>query len=227
MAQYAREALILGMKTLKEFDEKTATKVSDLENLVDHYEDELNSYLVKLSSKHLTEKDSQQLSVLGHCVNDFERIADHAINIVSTAREMTEKEQFFSRKAQEELEIYTAALTDIMTDTVEVFRTEDLEKAKYIEPFEEVIDDLSDEIKKRHMKRLRKGKCSMEMGFVLADVVTNYERVSDHCSNVGLSVLQLYEDNFETHEYQDHMSREDSAAFAAEMKRLKEKYLLP
>ncbi|MBR5798533.1 MAG: Na/Pi cotransporter family protein [Lachnospiraceae bacterium] len=227
MAEHSKEALILAMKTLEAFDEKIANKVSDLENLADHYEDELNNYLVKLSSQHLTEEDSQQLSVLLHCVNDFERIADHAINIVSTAREMNEKEQFFSKKAQEELAIYTAALTDIITDTVDVFRNDDLEKAKYIEPFEEVIDDLSDEIKKRHMKRLRKGKCSIEMGFVLADVVTNYERASDHCSNVGLSVLQLHEDNFETHEYQEHMSREDNATFVAEMKRLKEKYMLP
>lgn len=227
MAEHSKEALILAMKTLEAFDEKIANKVSDLENLADHYEDELNNYLVKLSSQHLTEEDSQRLSVLLHCVNDFERIADHAINIVSTAREMNEKEQFFSKKAQEELAIYTAALTDIITDTVDVFKNDDLEKAKYIEPFEEVIDDLSDEIKKRHMKRLRKGKCSIEMGFVLADVVTNYERASDHCSNVGLSVLQLHEDNFETHEYQEHMSREDNATFVAEMKRLKEKYLLP
>jgi len=175
----------------------------------------------------LTEKDSQQLSVLLHSIGDFERIADHAINIMDAAREMTEKEQNFSKKAQEEMAVYTGAVKDILNTTVKVFKEQNLKLAMVIEPLEEVIDYLSVEVKKRHMKRLRKGKCTIEMGFVLTDVTTNYERISDHCSNVALSVLQLNEDNFETHEYQDYLSGEGNPFFSAEVKRLKEKYMLP
>ncbi len=227
MAEYSRDALFLAIQMLEQFDEKSAEKVIELENIVDHYDDEIGSYLVKLSSKHLTEKDSQQLSVLLHSIGDFERIADHAINIMDAAREMTEKEQNFSKKAQEELAVYTSAVKDIINTTVLVFQEEDLKLATMIEPLEEVIDFLSVEVKKRHMKRLRKGKCTIEMGFVLSDVTTNYERVSDHCSNIALSVLQLNEDNFDTHEYQDNLSSKDNVMFMAEVKRLKEHYRLP
>ena len=227
MAEYAREALFLGIQMIEAFDEKQAEKVIELENIVDHYDDEIGSYLVKLSSQHLTEKDSQQLSVLLHCIGDFERIADHAINVMDAAREMYEKQQSFSKRAQEELEVYTSAIKDIVNTTVLVFQEEDLKLATRIEPLEEVIDYLSEEVKKRHMKRLRKGKCTIEMGFVLADVTTNYERVSDHCSNVALAMLQLDEDNFDTHEYQDNLSSKDNVVFMAEVKHLKERYQLP
>lgn len=227
MAEYTREALFLAIDVIEKFDEKTAERVIELENIVDRYDDEIGSYLVKLSSHNLKEKDSQQLSVLLHCIGDFERIADHAINIMDSAKEMYEKEQSFSKKAQEEFVIYTTAIKDIVNTTAAVFREEDLKKAMVIEPMEEVIDYLSEEVKKRHMKRLRKGKCSIEMGFVLADLTTNYERVSDHCSNIALAMLQLNEDNFETHEYQDNMSGEDNLVFMAEVTHLKEKYALP
>lgn len=227
MAEYTREALFLAIQMVEKFDEKAANKVIELENIVDHYEDEIGSYLVKLSSRHLTEKDSQQLSVLLHCIGDFERIADHAINIMEAGKEMNGKEQSFSKRAQEELAVYTSAVKDIVNTSILVFQEEDLKLASMIEPLEEVIDDLSVEVKKRHMKRLRKGKCTIEMGFVLSDVTTNYERVSDHCSNIALSVLQLNEDNFDTHEYQDNLSSKDNIAFMTEVKRLKEHYQLP
>ena len=227
MAEYAREALFLAISMIDKFDEASAEKVIELENIVDHYEDEIGSYLVKLSSRHLTEKDSQQLSVLLHCIGDFERIADHAINVMEAAKEMYEKQQSFSKRAQEELAVYTSAVKDIVNTSVLVFQEEDLKLAAMIEPLEEVIDYLSVEVKKRHMKRLRKGKCTIEMGFVLSDVTTNYERVSDHCSNIALSLLQLNEDNFDTHEYQDNISSKDNVVFMSEVKRLKEHYQLP
>ncbi|MBQ4536244.1 MAG: Na/Pi cotransporter family protein [Lachnospiraceae bacterium] len=227
MATYTKEALLLAIQVVDKFDNTMADKVEELENIVDHYDDEIGSYLVKLSSHDLTEKDSQQLSVLLHCIGDFERIADHAINIVDAAREMTDKEQSFSKKAQEELAVYTSAIKDIVNTAFLVFQEEDLKLATVIEPLEEVIDYLSEEVKKRHLKRLRKGKCSIEMGFVLADLTTNYERVSDHCSNIALAMLQLNEDNFDTHEYQDNMSSKDNLIFMAEVKHLKDKYALP
>ena len=227
MADYSREALFLAIQMLDKFDKASADRVVELENIVDHYEDEIGAYLVKLSSRHLTEKDSQHLSVLLHSIGDFERISDHAINIMEAAKEMHAKELDFSRKAREELDIYTGATKDIINTSVLVFQEEDLKLAAMIEPMEEVIDYLSVEVKKRHMKRLRKGKCTIEMGFILSDIVTNYERVSDHCSNIALSLLQLNEENFEAHEYQEAISSKDNVAFTTEVKHLKERYQLP
>ena len=227
MADYSREALFLAIQMLDKFDKASADRVVELENIVDHYEDEIGAYLVKLSSRHLTEKDSQHLSVLLHSIGDFERISDHAINIMEAAKEMHAKELDFSRKAREELGIYTGAIKDIINTSVLVFQEEDLKLAAMIEPMEEVIDYLSVEVKKRHMKRLRKGKCTIDMGFILSDIVTNYERVSDHCSNIALSLLQLNEENFEAHEYQEAISSKDNVAFTTEVKHLKERYQLP
>ena len=227
MADYSREALFLAIQMLDKFDKASADRVVELENIVDHYEDEIGAYLVKLSSRHLTEKDSQHLSVVLHSIGDFERISDHAINIMEAAKEMHAKELDFSRKAREELDIYTGAIKDIINTSVLVFQEEDLKLAAMIEPMEEVIDYLSVEVKKRHMKRLRKGKCTIEMGFILSDIVTNYERVSDHCSNIALSLLQLNEENFEAHEYQEAISSKDNVAFTTEVKHLKERYQLP
>lgn len=227
MANYAKDALFLSMQLIDNFDKKLAEKVIELEELVDYYEDELGTYLVKLSSRHLTEKDSQELSVLLHCIGDFERISDHAINIMESAREMYEKELFFSKKAEEELKVFTGAIKDIVGTSILVFQEEDLKLACKVEPLEEVIDYLSQEIKKRHIKRLRKGKCTIEMGFVLSDITTNYERVSDHCSNIALCLLQLNEENFDTHEYQINLTSKDNVAFMTEVKRLREHYELP
>lgn len=227
MANYAKEALFLAIDQVKNFDKKGAARVVELEELVDHYEDELGTYLVKLSSRHLTEKDSQELSVLLHCIGDFERISDHAINIVESAKEMNAKELSFSKKAQEELEVFTGAVKDIVNTSILVFQEEDLKLALRVEPLEEVIDHLNVEMKKRHIKRLRKGKCTIEMGFILSDISTNYERVSDHCSNIALCLLQLNEDNFDTHIYQENISASDNAEFTQEYKRLREHYQLP
>lgn len=227
MANYARDALFMAMELIDKFDQKTSEKVIELEELVDHYEDELGSYLVKLSSKHLTEKDSQEISVLLHCIGDFERISDHAINLMESAREMYEKKLAFSKKAQEELVIFTKAVKDIVNTSVQIFQEEDLKLAGMVEPLEEVIDYLNSEVKKRHIKRLRKGKCTIEMGFILSDITTNYERVSDHCSNVALCLLQLNEENFDTHEYQYNLTSKNNVEFITEVKRLSEQYQLP
>ena len=227
MANHARDALFLAMELIDKFDQKESEKVIELEELVDYYEDELGSYLVKLSSKHLSEKDSQELSVLLHCIGDFERISDHAINIMESAREMYEKKLAFSKKAQEELVIFTGAIKDIVSTSVRIFQEEDLKLAGMVEPLEEVIDYLNSEMKKRHIKRLRKGKCTIEMGFILSDITTNYERVSDHCSNIALCLLQLNEENFDTHEYQYNLTKKNNVEFIAQVNHLSEQYQLP
>ena len=227
MANYAKDGLFMAIDLIDKYDKKKANQVIELEQLVDHYEDELGSYLIKLSSRHLTEKDSQELSVLLHCIGDFERISDHAINIMESAKEMREKELSFSKKAQEELAIFTRAIKDIVNTSILVFQEEDLKLAMRVEPLEEVIDHLNVEVKKRHIKRLRKGKCTIEMGFILSDITTNYERVSDHCSNIALCLLQLNEDNFDTHIYQEAISGADNEEFKNEYKRLSAHYELP
>lgn len=227
MAKHAREGMLLAMGLLTEYDEKKAQKVRELEDLVDRYEDELGSYLVKINGHHMSSKDSQEISILLHCIGDFERISDHSVNIMASAQEMYEKDATFSKKAQEELVIFTQAVTDILDTAIKVFCDEDLNLAKKVEPMEENIDYLSEEMKKRHIKRLRKGKCTIEMGFVLSDITTNYERVSDHCSNIAICLLQINEDSFDTHEYQDVISSKDNTTYVEEVKRLREYYRLP
>ena len=227
MAKYAKEGMLLAMGLMGNYDEKKAQKVRDLEDLVDHYEDELGTYLMKINGHHMAPKDSQEISILLHCIGDFERISDHSVNIMASAKEMFEKEAEFSNKAQEELAVFTKSIVDILEASVKVFCEEDLELAKKIEPMEECIDYLSEEMKKRHVKRLRKGKCTIEMGFVLSDITTNYERVSDHCSNIAICLLQLNEEGFDTHEYQGAYFGKGNEEYEDEVRRLREYYVLP
>ncbi len=227
MAKYAKEGMALAMELIDKFDDKKAQKVLELEDMVDHYEDELGTYLMKINGHHLSPKDSREISILLHCIGDFERISDHSVNVMASAKEMFEKEAAFSKKAQEELLVFTKAVTDILDAAIQVFCDEDLVLAKKVEPMEENIDYLSEEMKKRHVKRLRKGKCTIEMGFVLSDITTNYERVSDHCSNIAICLLQQNEESFGTHEYQDSLASKDNAAYVEEVKRLREYYALP
>ena len=227
MADYSREALFLAIQMLDKFDKASADRVVELENIVDHYEDEIGAYLVKLSSRHLTEKDSQHLSVLLHSIGDFERISDHAINIMEAAKEMHAKELDFSRKAREELGIYTGAIKDIINTSVLVFQEEDLKLAAMIEPMEEVIDYLSVEVKKRHMKRLRKGKCTIEMGFILTDLLTSLERIADHCSNISVCITQVRENLYDTHSHLESLKNEPDEGYYNRLEELQREYVLP
>ena len=227
MAEITKASLQEAMGLFITFDKEIAADVEFKENLVDQYDDEISGYLVKLSSRNLSEKDSKKMTMLMHSIGDFERISDHAINLVDAAREMQKKEQAFSPKALEELETFSRAVSDIVDMSVNIFEKEDVEEAKHVEPFEEAIDVIQKEMKKRHSKRLRKGKCTIEMGFILSDISTNYERVSDHCSNIALCLLQLNEDNFDTHMYQENISASDNKDFNEEYKRLRTHYQLP
>ena len=177
MAEITYDSLKEAIPMLFHFDKHIAENVEYKENLVDRYDDEISSYLVKLSSRNLSVRDSHKLNMLLHSIGDLERISDHAMNIVDSAREINKKEQSFSAKAVEELKIFSQAVEDILADAVKMLETEDEIAAKAIEPFEEVIDVIQKEMKKRHTKRLRKGKCTAEMGFVLSDITNNYERI--------------------------------------------------
>lgn len=213
MADIARESLNDAMQNLFEYDKSRTKEVERKENLVDRYDDEITGYLVKLSSRNLSESDSRKLNMLLHSVGDLERISDHAMNLADCAKEMNKKGQSFSAKATEELRIFSQAVQDIVDASVTVFETEDEEAAKAIEPFEEAIDILQKEMKKRHTKRLRKGKCTAEMGFVLSDITNNYERIADHCSNLAINVMQLYEDDTHAHEYVDNLQKGEGSEF--------------
>ncbi len=227
MAGCAKEALLLSMKLIHRYNKEEAKKVEELERKVDHYEDELGAYLVKLSSRDLSAKESHTLSLLLHSIGDFERISDHALNLKEAAVELKEKKLGFSEKASEELTVFENAVRDIVNTSFLVFEEENLELAKKVEPLEEAIDALHGEIKKRHVKRLRKGKCTIEMGFILSDITTNYERVADHCSNLAVNLLEITEDEYGVHEYLDVLKGEGNPFFGEEVRKLGEKYILP
>ena len=198
-----------------------------MESLVDRYEDELGSYLVKLSSRDLSEKDSKMVSTLLHSIGNWERISDHAVNLVDAAKEIHEKKLSFSPQATEELEVFSRAIRDIIGMTVEAFETEDIALAKKVEPLEEVIDTLNRKIRDRHIKRLRSGECTIELGFVLTDILGNYERVSDHCSNLAVDVIQTEDSAVEAHEYLDALKSADNEQFRHDYQEVKKNYLLP
>ncbi|MCH5275848.1 MAG: Na/Pi cotransporter family protein [Lachnospiraceae bacterium] len=227
MARCAQRSIDYALDLLKQYDEEKAEKVVQMESQVDRFEDELGTYLVKLSRKNLSEKESHVLSILLHCIGDFERISDHALNIKEAADEMESKNLEFSDKAKEEVAIFSNAVKDILALAIDAFATENMTKAGLVEPLEEVIDQLNIEIKKRHVKRLRKGKCTIEMGFVLSDITTDFERVADHCSNIAVYLLQVREDSFDTHVYLDTLREESNLDFKGKVLAYKEKYILP
>jgi len=227
MARISGQALARAVGLLDDYQEEELEKVLALEDRTDRYEDELGSYLVKLGSRDLSEKESYLVSTLLHCIGDFERISDHAVNVAQTARELHQKGTEFSRKAKEELRVFSDALLEIVKMAVDAFAEEDCEKATRIEPLEETIDRLNRKLKKRHVERLRTGECTIELGFALSDLTTDYERVSDHCSNIAIALLQSGTDGYEAHEYAAELRREDNPGFRKACEEYREKYVLP
>lgn len=227
MAFTARKSWERAVRLITEYDRKTADYVMQLEENVDRYEDALGSYLVKLSARDLSEKDNETLSILLHCIGDFERISDHAVNITKSAQEMSDKGQVFSDKAAEELKIYMEAITGILNITIDVFKEEDMTLAMQVEPLEEVINQLNAEVKKRHIKRLRKGKCTIEQGFVLSDIITSFERVAAHCTNITINVMQSKDESFELHEYKNSLKAQDRRIFESLFHSFYGQYALP
>ena len=227
MAEAVYESMTLAMNLIKEYNEEDGVRVLELEEEVDRYEDLLGAYLLKISSKDLSEKESHQLTVMLHCINDFERIADHANNIKESAEEKFTKGLQFSEKAAMELEIFGSAIREIVDITVSMFKNDDLNMASRVEPLEEIIDDLSVDMKTRHVSRLRKGACTIELGFVLQDLTTNFERVADHCSNIALYVLQENEEHIDAHEFMENIKKSGDIAFERQKMYYRNKYKLP
>ena len=226
MAEISMEALDCSLDLLKGYDEAMAAKVYELESEVDQFEDHLGQYLVKLSSKDLSVKDSAILSMLLHSIGDMERISDHAVNIVEGAEEMHQKEMAFSDEAAKEIATFAEAVREILRLSLNSFMREDMEEAVLVEPLEEVVDDLKDELKKRHVKRLREGKCTIELGFVLSDLTNNFERVADHCSNIAACLIQTAEHDFEMHNYIHNLEKGENTPFHARYMEYRKQYTL-
>lgn len=201
MALQAQDILMLAMHLVEQYDPEGAQRVMDMEDQLDNYEDKLGTYLVKLSAQALSSQDSQIGSKILHAIGDFERLGDHAINIIKVAREIHEKRIVFSPAAQQELSTITAALDEILDITVRAYLNSDVELAGRVEPLEQVIDRLTAVCKDNHIRRLQKGACTIEGGFVLSDLLNNYERVSDHCSNVAVAIIEVEHNSFDTHKY--------------------------
>lgn len=227
MARESHKALRLALSLLGNYEEEVARHVDQMESKVDRYEDELGTYLVKLSHKDLSEHDSHSVAIMLHCIGDFERISDHAVNIMESAKELQEKGVSFSKKAMEELGVLTQAVEDIVQLTYHVFQQQDVRLAERIEPLEELIDELSQELKRRHVRRLQAGTCTIEMGFILSDITTSLERIADHCSNIGVCITQVREDLFDTHSHLEDVKNAADDSFRRNLEEVRSQYILP
>ncbi|MGN0975401.1 MAG: Na/Pi cotransporter family protein [Gemmiger sp.] len=227
MAEICRIALLQAMATTRKWDEKLAADVSHEEDGVDHYEDVLGTYLVKLSIKNLSAADNRTVNTMLHTIGDLERISDHAVNLVKTGREIHEKDVHFSREALDDLTVLEAAVQDILNRTVDAYQKNDLYAASKVEPLEQVVDGLVRQVKTRHIARLQAGACTIEYGFVLDDLLTSYERIADHCSNVAVAMIEVAEDKFDTHEYLNTIKSGGSSKFEERYEKYRGRYTFP
>ena len=225
MAYYAAGAMKKAIDCVMEFNPKTAQEVRESEDETDKYEDMLGTYLLKLGAEPLSDENSEEVTELLKLIGDFERIGDHAVNVVESAEEMHEKSLEFSRSAKYELSVMAAAVGEVLDLAVKAFADDDAQAAKAVEPLEQVVDDLKNELRTRHILRMKKGECSIEAGFVWSDLLTNLERASDHCSNVALCVLDKKKHTLNAHETQHE--REEVPEFSDQYRRYSEKYALP
>ena len=227
MAELAKDAIYIALDNVGKYREEDYKRVRDIEVEVDKYEDSLGSYLVKLNNKDLSPRDSRSVSVILHCINDFERISDHAVNIIESAKEMHDKKLSFSANAMKEFDVFVAAVHKIVHMAVHAYADNDLENAKMVEPLEQVINGLNAEMKQRHIRRLRKGKCTIELGWVLQDLLTNIERVSDHCSNIAICIIEVTEDEFDTHNYLEELKENNFKWYKHAIIVYRDKFKLP
>ena len=225
MGETARDNVLLAMEQLSGFSEEREAQILENEDKLDTYEDRLGSYLVDVSQHGVSMVDIRTVSRLLHAIGDFERIGDHAINIQDSARELHEKELRFSPTAEKELQVLGTALEDILFQAVSSFNQDDPAAAKAVEPLEETIDQLTEEIRMRHIQRLQTGECTIQLGFVLNDLLTNLERVSDHCSNIAVCVIEERDSSVDHHAYLHRLKVDDN--FAEELREDLSKYRLP
>ncbi len=227
MAELSMKSVGRAVGLLTAYDEEIAERILKEEDTVDKYEDQLGTYLLRLSTKDLSKEDGHRLSLMLHSLGDIERISDLAVNILLAVEQMHKKELIFSKKAMDELAVYSKALKDILTMTVEAFEQNDRYKAALVQPLEELMDDMNKELKKRHVKRLRKGKCTIELGLSLSDISDTYERISDHCSNIATCVIQVEDDELDAHEHRKEVKEQDAKWYDEQYRAYEQKYALP
>ncbi len=228
MATLSRDTLLMALGTIENYDAKTIATVVANEDEIDKYEDRLGTYLVQLSTRQLMEKDSNEIGMFLHMIGDFERISDHAVNLTEVSQEMHDKRISFSDAAKAEIRVFSNALSEILNNAFDAFLNENLEEARLVEPLEEVIDAIEADIRARHVERLKEGTCTIELGFVLSDLLTNMERVSDHCSNIAATLIQTKNETFDMHSYLQSVKAADgNEDFNARVKEYSEKFALP
>lgn len=227
MAELSMKSVGRAVGLLTTYDEEIAERIRKEEDTVDKYEDQLGTYLLRLSTKDLSKEDGHRLSLMLHSLGDIERISDLAVNILLAVEQMHKKELIFSKKAMDELAVYSKALKDILTMTVDAFEQNDRYKAALVQPLEELMDDMNKELKKRHVKRLRKGKCTIELGLSLSDISDTYERISDHCSNIATCVIQVEDDELDAHEHRKEVKEQDAKWYDEQYRAYEQKYALP
>lgn len=201
MLELARENIRLAVQQFSHYSDSDQLLVLQTEEEIDAFEDRLSTYLVKLSTQALSQGDSHVISKMLHAVGDFERLGDHAVNLVGVAKEIHDKGLSFTKEAQDELDNLIKAIDEILNMTVKAYKTGDVDLAARVEPLEEVIDQLTAKMKDRHIKRLQQGVCTIEKGFIFSDLLNNYERISDHCSNIAVAVIEVEHDTFDAHRY--------------------------
>ena len=224
MTRLTTNSLDMAMSLLESYNSEDEALVEEMENRVDMYEDQLGRYLLDISTRELNAADSYDLSVLLHCISDIERISDQTVSIARRAREMHEKQLHFAENARKEVRILCAAVSELVHQTADLLVTRDVQAAVRIEPLEEVIDNISDKMTLHHVARLRKGRCTIEMGFILNDLTNSLERVADHCSNVAVSILEQQEDSGGRHEVRRELKHSNNADLMKVYKEYKEKY---
>ena len=225
MAQISLTTVRSAIDVIRSFSENGVRTVSELEDEIDVFEDKIGVFLVKLSGCKLNASDTQKVNRMLHAINDFERISDHAKNISESGVELRDKELAFSEEAKNELELIFGAVSEVTELAVRAFTKIDIAAANRIDPLEQVVDDLKDALRDHHIRRLQRGECSTTLGFVFTDILTDLERISDHCSNIAMSVLQMQMSTFETHSFEAELKRTDQH-FGKFYEEYKQKYAL-
>lgn len=226
MAERAEGNLLMAVGLRNRWSDKDFRMVGETESVIDRYEDKLGTYLMKITSKSLSQSQSEEVSKYLHTISDFERISDHALNISEAAKEIHDKDLQFSPEACHELDVIESAVREILSIAVGAFVENDPQRASRVEPLEEIIDGLCDEMKSHHVDRLQSGSCTLNQGFVFNDLLTNYERVADHCSNIAVAIIELESDSFDTHEYLNSVRAMKSNSFARYYEEYKQEYHL-
>ena len=226
MAELARDSFKNALDLFDNYSDSKFDDIEVMEERLDYLEDQLDTFLIHLSGKDVSEDGNNEISKMLHAINDFERIGDHAINMAKLAKQIDDNKLEFSKNARKELTVLNNALREILTLTVEAFSKNDLTEAVKVEPLEQVIDDLTKEIRNHHIDRLQKGKCDSRLGVFLTDYITNCERASDHCSNIAVCLIQTHNSSFETHDYLNELKAGQEPAFVGQFTMYQDKYHL-